>query len=137
VVESPSSPHSAAALYDAAYAALAHPGRRAILHLLASQGDMTPTQLFKCFPGMLPQTVRFHLDTLRKAGLVLTRAKAGKGPRCRSGVARCVAVVNSLAGADQPDGREILCRLNRKPFMVLQLDLSRLSQADTAPCSTQ
>jgi DNA-binding transcriptional ArsR family regulator len=59
---------------DNIWKALSDPTRRMILDLLR-QGSKTTTELVDAFPDMTRFAVMKHLDVLRDAGLVITRAE--------------------------------------------------------------
>ena len=55
--------------------ALADPTRRKILELLASQGELSATQIYANFPISAP-AISQHLKVLREAGLVKMEKRA-------------------------------------------------------------
>jgi len=57
------------------FAALADPTRRSILELLASQGQVTATEIYEKF-RISPQAVSQHLKVLREAKLVAVEKHA-------------------------------------------------------------
>lgn len=59
---------------DVVWKALSDPTRRAILDALRA-GPRTTTALVELFPALSRFAVMKHLDVLREAGLVLTRAE--------------------------------------------------------------
>ncbi len=72
--------NSAAERLDAAFAALAHPTRRAIVEQL-TQGDLTVGEVARPFAMSRPAISR-HLGVLERAGLV-ERIAEGRQNRCR------------------------------------------------------
>ena len=72
--------HSAAAILDATFAALADPTRRAILTRLR-RGDASVTELARPFAMSLPGVSK-HLRVLERAGL-LARTRDGRVHLCR------------------------------------------------------
>jgi DNA-binding transcriptional ArsR family regulator len=62
-------------LLDAVASAIAHPGRRLILELLAEHGELSPGELAAAFPGIDRRSVSKQLQLLRRAGLVSARRR--------------------------------------------------------------
>ena len=62
---------------DHVWKALSDPTRRAILEALRD-GPRTTTELVELFPGLTRFAVMKHMDVLREAGLMLTRAEGRK-----------------------------------------------------------
>lgn len=63
--------------HDAIWKALSDPTRRAILDELR-QGPRTTTELVALFPGLSRFAVMKHMDVLREAGLLSSRAEGRK-----------------------------------------------------------
>jgi len=75
------SPRSAATAAGGVHAALASPTRRRLLELLPADGAPRDAHDLGDAVGLHPSTVRFHLEILRRAGLVIrqTHPQAGVG----------------------------------------------------------
>jgi len=69
------------AQFDAAFGALAHPVRRAIVARLAEEGPVNATDLAEPFDVSLP-AVSKHIRVLERAGL-LEQERDGRVRRCR------------------------------------------------------
>jgi DNA-binding transcriptional ArsR family regulator len=106
------------AFFDTAFAALAHPGRRAILHLLADSGPLRAAQIACEFSRVTPGAVRQHLCRLRRAGLVQSRQC---GPIHDQGL-HGAAVAFALQGR-LPDGRDVWYSLSEVAVDVLRAEL--------------
>ena len=59
------------------FVALADPTRRAILEILASNGELSATAIYKHF-SVSPQAISQHLKVLREANLVVMEKRAQK-----------------------------------------------------------
>ena len=57
------------------FTALAEPTRRSILELLAVNGNLAATDIYKCFPAT-PPAISQHLKVLREAKLVRVEKRA-------------------------------------------------------------
>ena len=92
------------------HAVLAAPMRRRLLaHLQASDSSLDAHEL-AAEVGLHPSTVRFHLETLRSAGLVERSVVSGPGPRDTAGRPRTgYAVVRQVRAG--PDYEELARRL--------------------------
>src|SRR4051794_15318332 len=87
-----------------AQSALASPPRRRLLELLRSAGEPQDAHQLAAATGLHVSTVRFHLDMLRQAGLVVARSQ----PRATAGRPR---TVYSPLTSPVPDSSWTLLRL--------------------------
>lgn len=95
------SPRPASASAGGHHAALASPTRRRLLELLQSDPTARDVHDLGTALGLHPSTVRFHLETMRRAGLVVrhTQRHDGRGrPRT------AYAAVSSQHGRGQYEG---------------------------------
>lgn len=115
---------------DAVGAALSHPGRRAILELLACHGPLSPGEIAQAFPAARRTTVSRQLTVLRHAGLLSVARRtrqvihAGDSPEARA-----------LKLLDQAGpGSALLYTLRREPLALLGLWLqARIWPEGSAP----
>ena len=113
------SPRPASASTGGVHAALASPTRRRLLELLVSDTTNRDVHELGEAVGLHPSTVRFHLETLRRAGLVVRQSHPQDGlgrPRTAYAAAEAKPIsgaYESLAGllaaglADTPDQRSL------------------------------
>jgi predicted ArsR family transcriptional regulator len=106
------------AFLDAAFATLAHPGRRAILHLLAESGPLRANQIAGEFPRVTPGAVRQHLCRLRRAGLVQSRQASSIGDHGHDGGMVALALQGRM-----PDGRDVWYSLSERALELLSAEL--------------
>jgi DNA-binding transcriptional ArsR family regulator len=110
------------AFLDAAFAALAHPGRRAILHLLSESGEQTGSQIAAAFQLVSASAVRKHLCLLKRSGLVVTR----HGSKSHGQAGGLHDAVTFALHDRFPDGRTVWYTLSSAALDLLSLELACL-----------
>jgi DNA-binding transcriptional ArsR family regulator len=108
---------STAVSLDAAFAALAHPTRRALLGRLA-KGEATVTQLAQPFELSQP-AISQHLKVLEDAGLVVQRVEGTTRPRrlARPGIDamdRWLTMLRTTLDANYARLDEVLARMDQR-----------------------
>ncbi|MEO7235162.1 MAG: ArsR family transcriptional regulator [Lapillicoccus sp.] len=113
------SPRPASASAGGVHAALASPTRRRLVELLQSDPTARDVHDLGMAVGLHPSTVRFHLETLRRAGLVVRQDPSHDGlgrPRTayataegQHGTSHYEGLARLLAEglSDTPDGRSV------------------------------
>ena len=100
----PATADSTSLLFDAACRALAHPGRRAVIRLLAEYGPLSMRQLRASFAGVPRSTLREQLAQLQQCGLVMALPRQRRLPPSRTALPELRAL-SELAQMGV-DGRE-------------------------------